>query len=131
MFGPGLAALLTRLIRHEGFADAGMRLVERGQRGGGWMYLAAYLVPPLLIADSIGFVLLTGYQHWAFSENIRIYGEEALQAAEQALQGMTAEQVGLTNFLIGLAAALTFALVINSIFTFGEEFGCRGYLLPR
>src|SRR5436305_15334793 len=30
MFGPALAALLVRLIRREGFADAGLRLVGAG-----------------------------------------------------------------------------------------------------
>jgi membrane protease YdiL (CAAX protease family) len=135
MFGPALAALLTRLMRREGFADAGLRLVGRGQRGGGWMFLAAYFVPPLLIAASIGFVLLTGYQHWAFSENMQHYGQivvDALRQRGQAIpQELTPEQLGMTNFWVSVAAALTFGLLINSIFTFGEEFGWRGYLLPK
>jgi len=54
MFGPALAALLTRLIRREGFADAGLRLATKGQRGAGWIYVAAYVIPPILIAASIG-----------------------------------------------------------------------------
>ncbi len=38
MFGPAIAASLVRgPLRHEGFADAGLHLVGRGQRGGGWM----------------------------------------------------------------------------------------------
>lgn len=135
MFGPALAALFTRLIRHQGFADAGLRLVERGKRGRGWMYLVAYLFPPLITAASIGFVLATGYQHWNFQENVQQLGQlsiEALQAQGQPVpQGMAAEQIGQTNFLIGLAMSLSLAPIINSFFAFGEEFGWRGYLFPK
>src|SRR5215471_8683277 len=70
MFGPAVAATLVRLIRGEGFADAGLQLTARGRRGAGLLYLAAYLIPPILIAAGIGLVLLVGYQHWAFSENL-------------------------------------------------------------
>src|SRR5436309_15639268 len=42
MFGPALAAVLVRLIRREGFADAGLGLIGSGRRRAGWMYLAAY-----------------------------------------------------------------------------------------
>lgn len=133
MFGPALAALLTRLIRREDFADAGLRLVERGRGGGGWMYLAAYIAPPLVIAASIGFVLFTGYQHWTFS--IQGYGQtlvDTLHQSGQAVpQGMTPEQLGQITLLTNLMMALTLGPITNSIFTFGEEFGWRGYLLPR
>ncbi|MBO0783559.1 MAG: CPBP family intramembrane metalloprotease [Ktedonobacteraceae bacterium] len=135
MFGPALAALLTRLIRREGFADAGLRLVGRGRRGGAWMYLAAYLVPPLLIAAGIGFVLLVGYQHWALNENMQKLGASLVESLRKAGQpvpnGMTPEQLGWTSLLAQTAAAFTVALLINSVFTFGEEFGWRGYLLPK
>ena len=70
MFGPALAAVLVRLLRKEGFADAGLRLVGKGYRGGGWMYLAAYLAVPLLIGAGILLSLL-----WAISIGLlrRIY----------------------------------------------------------
>ena len=113
MFGPAIAATLVRLTRREGFADAGLRLTAKGQRGAGLMYLAAYLAPPILIAAGIGLVLLTGYQHWAFSQNLHAF------------------QLTLTNILTQTALAFTLALPFNMIFTFGEEFGWRGYLLPR
>src|SRR5205807_10115753 len=84
MFGPAIAAVLVRLIRREGFADAGLRLTGRGRHGAWRMYLAAYLVPPLLIAASIGFVLLTGVQHWAYNDN--------LQASARAITAALAKQ---------------------------------------
>ena len=44
MFGPALAALLVRLLRREGFSDAGLRLVGPGRSGAFRIYLAAYLL---------------------------------------------------------------------------------------
>jgi membrane protease YdiL (CAAX protease family) len=51
---------------------------------------------------------------------------QALQAAGQSTP-ITPEQF----VLIQVAEALTIGTAINSIFAFGEEFGWRGYLLPR
>lgn len=135
MFGPALAALLTRLIRREGFGDAGLRLVGRGRRGGWKMYLAAYFVPPLLIAASIGFVLLIGYQHWAFGDNLKQLGlaaADALHKQGKSLpSGMTPDQMAQVSLISQTVLAFSLALIFNSIFTFGEEFGWRGYLLPK
>lgn len=136
MFGPALAALLVRLIRREGFADAGLRLVGRGRKGAGRMYLAAYLVPPILIALGIGLALLTGIQHWAFQENLqamaRLLTETlANQRRPLPLGGYSTQQLALFNIIIQTVLAFTLAIPINMIFAFGEEFGWRSYLLLR
>src|SRR5579883_705368 len=131
MFGPALAATLTRLLRREGFADAGLRLIGKGHRGGGWMYLAAYLVPPLLIAASIGFVLLTTYQHWDLSHNLQVLTAQIQQRVGTLPRGTSASQLAQISLISQIVAAFTFGIAINMIFTFGEEFGWRGYLLPR
>jgi hypothetical protein len=131
MFGPALAALLVRLMRREGFADAGLRLVGRGQRGGAWMYLAAYLVIPLVLAAGIGLALLTSVQHWAFSQNLHQLGQT--QAAALASQGQrlpvgeTAEQLALISILTQSLLAFTLGIPFNMIFAFGEEFGWLGF----
>lgn len=135
MFGPALAALLTRLIRREGFADAGLRLATKRLRGAGWMYLAAYLVPPILIAASIGFVLLVGYQHWNMSQNIHRLGialQQQLTLRHTTLPaGFTTDKLAQVQLISSTALAFTLGIVFNMLFTFGEEFGWRGYLLPR
>jgi len=137
MFGPAIAATLVRLFRQEGFADAGLRLAARGRKGIVRIYIAAYVLPPLLllIAAGIGLALLTGVQHWAFSDNLHTSARALtaqLQNMGQSLPtGFTADQLALINLLAQTALAFTLAILINMIFTFGEEFGWRGYLLPR
>ena len=135
MFGPALAAVLVRVLRKEDFGDAGLRLVGRGHRGGGWMYLAAYLAPPLLIAVGILLSLLIGYQHWAFSQNLQAEAQTIVKALHQQgaklPSGYTAQQLALLSVISSSALAFTLAIPFNMIFTFGEEFGWRGYLLPK
>lgn len=135
MFGPALSAVLVRLIRREGFGDAGLRLRTRGHKGAWRMYVAAYFVPPIIIALSIGFVLLVGLQHWAFGQNMQTMGAaitKALSSAGQSLpKGFTTQQLVLIDIVAQTALAFTLAIPFNMIFTFGEEFGWRGYLLPR
>ena len=132
MFGPALAALLLRLIRREGFADAGLRLVGRGRKGAGRMYFAAYLVPPALIATGIGLALLTGLQHWAFQANLQALARLITQQGQSLPPGgYSAQQLALFSIIVQFVLAFTFAIPINMIFTFGEEFGWRSYLLLR
>ncbi len=99
------------------------------------MYLAAYLVPPLLFATGIGLALLTTYQHWNLTPNLLALGQTLFQQARQSgghlPANMSAAQLGGLVLLGEVIAAFSVALVINSLFTFGEEFGWRGYLLPR
>lgn len=135
MFGPALAALLVRLVRREGFSDAGLRLVGRGRTGAVRVYLAAYFVPPVLIAAAIGLALITGIQHWTFAENLQIstraITDTLARSGQRLPSGYSAQQLALLNVLISIVLAFTLGILFNMIFTFGEEFGWRGYLLPR
>ncbi|HEV2239074.1 MAG TPA: CPBP family intramembrane glutamic endopeptidase [Ktedonobacterales bacterium] len=134
MFGPAVAAALVRgPLRHEGFADAGLRLVGRRQPRGGLMYVAAYLVPPLMIAAGIGLSLLIGYQHWTdpVSSLQRILTQTLAQSHRQLPARVSLPQLARITLITQVVAAFTIGLAINMIFTFGEEFGWRGYLLPR
>jgi len=135
MFGPAIAATIVRLTRREGFVDAGLRLAARGRKGVIRIYIAAYVIPPILIAAGIGLALLTGVQHWAFSENLHAMANmitAQLQSVGQSLpSGFSAYQLALISLISQTILAFTLGILLNMIFTFGEEFGWRGYLLPR
>ncbi|MGZ6364819.1 MAG: CPBP family intramembrane glutamic endopeptidase, partial [Ktedonobacteraceae bacterium] len=135
MFGPAIAATIVRLTRKDGFADAGLRLAARGRKGVIRIYIAAYVIPPILIAAGIGLALLTGVQHWAFNENLHTMANTInaqLQSVGQSLpSGFSAYQLALISLISQTVLAFTLGILFNMIFTFGEEFGWRGYLLPR
>ena len=134
MFGPALGAVLVRLLRREGFADAALRVVPKDRAGAGRMYLAAYVTVPLLIFAGIGMALVTATQHFdpAFMQNqARAIAAAAASRGKALPLGLSAEHVALLDVVGGVALAFTFAVPFNMIFTFGEEFGWRGYLLPR
>jgi membrane protease YdiL (CAAX protease family) len=135
MFGPALSALLVRLVRREGFGDAALRLVVKDRLGAGWMYLAAYITIPLLIFAGIGIALLTTYQHWDLTAHVQTQAEaiaSALATRGRSLPpGLSAQQLAGIVIIAGVVMAFTLAIPFNAIFTFGEEFGWRSYLLPR
>jgi len=114
MGAPALAHVFTRLITREGWKNTSLRLnLRRGWR----FYLAAWLLPGLLaiVGGVIYFVLFPGHFSTA---NV-----EALSAQ------------GVTNPWVFVGIQVLFAMLIspliNGLFTFGEEFGWRAYLLPR
>src|SRR5579872_6002563 len=111
MFGPALSTVLVRLIRREGFGDAGLRLRARGRKGAWRMYVAAYLVPPIIIALSIGFVMLVGLQHWALAENMQKMGEAITKALSSIgngqSKGLTTQELVVISLVSQTALAFT------------------------
>lgn len=120
MFGPALANVLTRLATGEGWADAWLRPRFRA----GWPYwAAAWFLPAVLTLLGVGVFYALFPEHF----------DPTMEGLRGTLAGATggAEIDPSLVALLQLASALTIGPLINSVFTFGEEFGWRGYLLPK
>src|SRR6478672_3590497 len=57
MFAPGLASIMTRLVRREGFADVSFRLRGNGMASA---YLLAFTLPLVVGSIAYGLAYLTG-----------------------------------------------------------------------
>lgn len=120
MFAPALAHLLTRLVTREGWQ--GLTLRPRLRQG--WpYYLAAWIGPAILTiaGTALFFALFPQY----FDAELG-----AVQEMMQATQEMGVDVTMDPWMIVALqtAQAVLLAPLINSFFTFGEEFGWRGYL---
>lgn len=120
MWVPALATVLTiKFITKEGFGITNLRF------GSIKPYLYGALVIPLLFAVTYGLTWLLGLgsPDWQLSE---LFSMAQASGADMA----TAPEPG--TLLIGLFfTSLIVGPTINGIFGFGEEFGWRGYLLPK
>jgi CAAX protease family protein len=110
MFAPGLASILTRLVRREGFADVSFR--RHNMRIGNTL-LFAYGFPIVVGVVAYGFAFLTGLAKFEPPSFPLAVGSP------------------LAKFAAGLALAGTLGVLLSFISSVGEETGWRGYLLPR
>ena len=120
MFAPALANLLTRLLTREGWQAVGVRPHLRT----GWpFWLAAWVLPALMtIAGAAVFFLL-----------FPSLFDPGLARLTQALAGSAAFAKLSPWVVVAIQTleAIVIAPLVNGLFTFGEEFGWRGYLLPK
>ena len=124
MWSPAVAHVLTRLVTGEGWERPFLRPRLRQ----GWpTWLIAWLLPGLLtIAGMAAFFLLFPRYYDPSLGMLR----EMLSA--RLPEGVEVEALNLwTLAAVQAAQALLLAPIINSVATFGEEFGWRAYLQPR
>ncbi|MBR5093914.1 MAG: CPBP family intramembrane metalloprotease [Oscillospiraceae bacterium] len=128
MFAPMLAVLLSGI----GLKGMGWGLDLKGKWG--WV-LAAWLVPIGLsvLGALLYFLLFPGRADFNGelykAQLVATVGEEG---AAQAIAELEAKGVSLQMLsLISIVQAVTYAPLINTFFSLGEEVGWRGAMLPR
>jgi uncharacterized protein len=107
---PGLACVLTRLVRREGFADVSFTLHGRRM---GRAFLIAFGLPLVVGTLAYGAAFLLGLARFAPPDF------------------PAAVQPPVAQFAVNLLFSATAGLLIVFPSTAGEELGWRGYLLPR
>lgn len=130
MGAPALAHVVTRLVTREGWHDTTLRPHFTRQHGEWKYWLAAWLLPPLLIALGGALYFVVFPQH--FDPTMTTYVSAQMTAAEAYGQAeLVSEELIRAGAVINTLLALVIAPLVNGFFTFGEEFGWRGYLQPK
>lgn len=120
MWAPALAHILTRLVTREGWRGTYLRPHFRQ----GWPnWLAGWLLPAIatIVGAAVFFVIFPGY----FDPSLQTVRDLLARSGATTTIDPWLVVIGQT------ASGILLAPIINSLFTFGEEFGWRAYLLPR
>lgn len=123
MFFPAIGVLLTRLITKEGFENAWLKFNLQGNFR---HYLLAWFGPGILtILGSVLYFIIFPQQ---FDLSCG-YMQSVLEASGASMDDIPIP-LGLIMLIQGLQG-LILAPIMNFITCFGEEWGWRGYLLPK
>jgi len=120
---PALANVVTRLVTKEGW---GRLMLRPNLRRGRWFYLAAWLLPLLaiIVGGAIFYLLFPQSFDSSLGEVRKTYAGLLLAPWATAPN----------PYVVLLAMTLEFMILYVPLYTvisFGEEFGWRGYLLPK
>lgn len=124
MWAPALAHIFTRILTREGWKGSGLQFDFAKHW---WSLVVAWFLPAILtlLGIVVYFVVFPGH----FDASLG-YLQELIRLAE-AQSGQQMPLSVWTLALIQLGIGVIIAPIINSLFTFGEEFGWRGYLQPK
>ena len=121
MFGPALANVLTRLLTHEG--KQGLKLKPHFEHGRWKYFLLAWFLPGLLTIAGLVIYFLIFSDH--FDPELSLLSEQLKSANNSSTISPW------VIVILQAVQAILFSPLLNSIATFGEEFGWRGYLQPK
>jgi uncharacterized protein len=116
MWAPAIASLLTRMITREGWRDSMLRANLKC----GWpFWLAAWVLPAVLTIFGLAvYFLIFPHLYDPDFSFIRLNIPAGAAAPWVLIAAQTLQGIIISPF-------------INGFFTFGEELGWRGYLLPK
>lgn len=123
MFFPAIGVFLTRLVTREGFKNAWLKPNLKNNIR---YYLLAWFGPAVLTFAGMGIYFLLFPQNLDLSFSYFIATLEASGAPMETLP----ISIGLL-MLLQCVQALLLAPALNFFTCFGEEWGWRGYLLPK
>ena len=122
MMMPSIAVVITRLITREGFGDHHLKFVWKKDTRR--YYILAWFLPAFLtmLGGLIYFLIFRGQFDWNMSYYWNTIAKTGTDVTVEALRSTVISQ---------LITAVILGPVMNCITCFGEEWGWRGYLLPK
>ncbi|WP_246310138.1 CPBP family intramembrane glutamic endopeptidase [Halorarum halophilum] len=119
MFGPAVGNVVARVATGEGRANL---LLSPDATGHLRTYAAMWFAP--LVLTVLGAIVFFAAFPDTFDPSMRAFVDSLGAAGATDLDPTTL-------VLVQVVAAVTVAPLLNGLFAFGEEFGWRGYLLPK
>ncbi|MDR1001952.1 MAG: CPBP family intramembrane metalloprotease [Oscillospiraceae bacterium] len=127
MLVPAFSVVVTRLVTREGFKNF---MLRPNFKGHALTYLAAWFLPPLLIA--LGAALYFVIYPANFDLSMSTAAEQIKAQLEAAgAGGLVTDSYIKMILLLQLVIGVALAPILNIFFCLGEELGWRGYLLPK
>ncbi len=127
MFAPALAVLLTRLVTREGFSDTW--IAPRDFRRTWKYYVLGWFGPLVLVVAGAALYFIVFPQD--FDPTMSLVIETSRQSAAAMGESAAVDDATVRTGLLVSLFIVPLAPALNFVTCFGEEWGWRGYLLPK